>query len=198
VFLRRPLIRFYALLAALSLFLSGCTGLFSGVFSQDDPRLIIPVEPLYRLPLPRDRGHFLLVQGVGGAFSHSGDLTFAFDWAMPMKTPVLAARDGVVIAVRSEPDERNIAFENRIANFVRIRHDDGSVAVYAHLDTTALRSDVFVRAGDVIGLSGNTGYSTQPHLHFHVEQDGRSLPVAFTGVRDPGGIPRVGRLYQGK
>jgi len=195
---RRRLRRSTALLAALALLFAGCTGLFSGVFRQDDPRLIRPVEPLYRLPLPRTRAHFLLVQGVGGAFSHFDDLTFAFDWAMPMRTPIPAARAGEVIAVRSEPDDRNVPFEERIANYVRIRHADGSVAVYAHLDTTTRRPGEFVRAGEVIGLSGNTGYSTQPHLHFHVEKDGRSIPIAFFGVRDPGGVPRAGRLYQGE
>jgi murein DD-endopeptidase MepM/ murein hydrolase activator NlpD len=157
----------------------------------------VPVEPLYRLPLPGSRQTFLLIQGIGGRFSHEGDQTWAFDWAMPTGTPVSAARDGVVEGVRSEADDRSRSLEKRRANYVRVRHLDGTTGVYAHLDSTSLRIGARVRAGETIGWSGNTGYSTQPHLHFHVEVNGASVPCAFADSDDEGGVPRVGRLYRG-
>jgi murein DD-endopeptidase MepM/ murein hydrolase activator NlpD len=116
---------------------------------------------------------------------------------MPTGTPVPAAREGVVESVRSEEDDRAGALEKRRANYVRIRHADGTIGVYAHLDTTSIRPGTRVSAGDTIGLSGNTGYSTQPHLHFHVEKNGASIPCAFVDVDDEGGVPRAGRLYRG-
>ena len=54
------------------------------------------------------------------------------------------------------------------ANFIRILHDDGSMAVYAHLQPEGVQvhTGQRVRQGQRIGLSGNTGFSTAPHLHF--------------------------------
>ncbi|RMH59862.1 MAG: M23 family metallopeptidase [Candidatus Hydrogenedentota bacterium] len=185
------------LVLSLMLLLSGCTGLFSNILHQDNPALFVRVDPLYHLPLPHTREYFLLVQGVGGEFSHTGNETYAFDWSMPVGTPIPAARDGVVVFVRNRPYDRMVPLEKRIANVVKVRHRDGTVGVYAHLDTTSIRIGTHVRVGDIIGHSGNTGYSTRPHLHFHVEKDGRSIPIAFVDVDDPLGIPRVGKLYQG-
>lgn len=184
-------------LLVLALSLAACTTLFSNVFGQDDPALFTATPALYRLPLPAGRQHFLLVQGVGGQFSHGVEQSWAFDWAMPTGTPVPAARAGVVAAVRNVRESRSLPFDQRRANYVRIRHADGTVAVYAHIDTTWVAVGREVQAGESIALSGNTGYSTQPHLHFHVELNGRSLPVAFQDVADSLGIPRVGKLYQG-
>lgn len=191
----RRVFRFCAILLFLPT--ASCTGLFSNVFGQDDPALFVQVPPLYRLPLPKSRQHFLLVQGIGGRFSHSGDQTWAFDWSMAMHTPVPAARAGVVVEVRAEPEDRALPLTLRHANFVRIRHEDGTVGVYAHIDSSVIRPGAKVRPGDIIASSGNTGYSTQPHLHFHVEKNNRSIPIAFLDVKDPDGIPRVGKLYTG-
>jgi murein DD-endopeptidase MepM/ murein hydrolase activator NlpD len=57
------------------------------------------------------------------------------------------------------------------ANFIRILHADGSMAVYAHLAEhgALVRQGQPVETGQRIGLSGNTGYSTAPHLHFAVQ-----------------------------
>lgn len=166
------------------------------MFGQDDPKLFANVrpEPIYNLPFPKTRGRYLLVQGVGGQFSHKG--SWAFDWSMPVGVPILAARDGVVISCRGDViRNRDLPIEERPSNFVRIRHEDGSVAAYVHLDTMSVVVGQRVRAGEAIGGSGNTGYSTQPHLHFHVERDGKTIPIAFRDVDDTHGIPRVGRFY---
>lgn len=175
--------------------LTGCTGLFSSVFGQDDPALLAAagaVTARYGLPFPPGR-RFLLAQGVGGSFSHTGASAWSLDFAMPIGTPVHAARDGIVRQVRTEASDRDLPLEMREANFVSIAHGDGELSVYAHLDSAHVRPGQAVRRGEWIASSGNTGYSTQPHLHIHVEKDGRTIPFAFDDL--PGGIPRVGRFY---
>jgi murein DD-endopeptidase MepM/ murein hydrolase activator NlpD len=75
------------------------------------------------------------------------------------------------------------------ANYIRILHDDGSMAVYAHLapEGTQVRPGQRVRRGERIGLSGNTGYSGGPHLHFVVQVNRgmrlESIPFRMFGPR---------------
>jgi Peptidase family M23 len=81
------------------------------------------------------------------------------DIAMPENTTLRSIADGVV--------ERVVDFGNEnIGKGVMIRHEDGTVAIYGHLNEINVKPGQHVDAGDVIGLSGNTGHSTGPHLHF--------------------------------
>lgn len=189
------------LLLAAAAALSGCQTLYTGVLRQDDPAAIVAVPPEYRLPFPHTREGFVLIQGVGGQFSHRGRLTYAFDWAMPRGTPVLAARDGVVVYVDDTHGEDQAGpLRLRVANVVKIRHDDGTFGVYAHLqeNSATVREGETVAAGRMIAWSGNTGFSTEPHLHFHVEDGrGRTIPIAFVDVPEENGVPRAGRRYRG-
>jgi murein DD-endopeptidase MepM/ murein hydrolase activator NlpD len=113
-------------------------------------------------------------QGFGGSFSHTDPANFyALDFALPKRTPVLAARDGVVMEVRDDFREAGTDpthFGNG-ANLVRILHSDGSMAIYAHLAPGGIQVRIgqTVHTGDELGLSGNTGLSTGPHLHFAVQ-----------------------------
>ncbi len=179
----------------MGLSLSACTGLFSTVFGQDNPGLFVHVEPHYRLPFANSRNHHLLVQGVGGRFSHTDSGAWAFDWSMPTGTPVLAARDGVVSSLRIGPEDRSLPLEKRPSNFVRVRHGDGTIACYAHLDSVCVVVKQRIQTGEQLGWSGNTGFSTQPHLHFQVESGTVTIPISFVDVDDPAGIPRAGRFY---
>lgn len=146
-------------------------------------------EPLYRLPF--DAAAMVRVdQGPDGAYSHGTAANrHAVDFALPEGTPVLAARDGVVIAATPGAPARNAeddTVENR-AHVVRILHGDGSSALYAHLkpDGANVRIGQRVEAGQRIGLSGNTGFSTAPHLHFvvQVKRGGQweSIPARLAG-----------------
>lgn len=96
---------------------------------------------------------------------------FCLDFYLPQGTPILAARPGVVTKTESRYNKSysDTAFMPR-CNYVYIIHDDGQESVYAHLAFRSVTVKVGqrVRRGQVIGLSGQTGYATYPHLHFGV------------------------------
>lgn len=146
----------------------------------------------YALPFPAGT-RYTLDQGFDGRFSHdTADSRYALDFGVPEGTAVLAARDGVVMQV--EDDFRGSGkdparFGDR-ANYVRVVHDDGSMAVYAHLAPGSLlrRPGDHVVVGQLVGKSGNTGFSTGPHLHFSVQRNAgmalEAIPFGVVGV-DP-------------
>ncbi|MBB5015942.1 peptidoglycan DD-metalloendopeptidase family protein [Rehaibacterium terrae] len=137
-------------------------------------------------------------QGFGGAFSHDDDQNrHAVDFAVPEGTPVLAAREGVVMQVESDFHKAGMdreKFASR-ANHIRILHPDGTMAVYAHLapDGVLVREGQRVRAGQHIGHSGNTGFSSGPHLHFVVQVNRgmklESIPFRLAGPQGTIAIP---------
>jgi murein DD-endopeptidase MepM/ murein hydrolase activator NlpD len=131
-------------------------------------------------------------QAWGGRFSHAdNENRHAVDFATPVGTPVLAARDGVVMQVESDFAEGGLDSRDDMvrANFIRILHDDGTMAIYAHLATGGadVRAGERVRRGQHIGRSGNTGFSGGPHLHFVVQANRGmhlvSLPFRMFGPR---------------
>lgn len=128
----------------------------------------------YRLPF-RDGLTFLVSQGTGGPVStHSepGSL-YAVDFSMPEDTPIVAARAGTVIYTEFAHTEGGMTPEMEgQANVVLIQHADGTRAVYAHLAPggVVVTPGQQVQEGEVIGLSGSTGFSSGPHLHFAVQQ----------------------------
>jgi murein DD-endopeptidase MepM/ murein hydrolase activator NlpD len=148
-------------------------------------------EAVYRLPFEEGQA-FAVSQAHGGRLtSHNNrENLYAVDFAMPAGSAVVAARGGVVIDVtlRHREGGYSMSFIDK-ANTVAIVHDDGTVAEYAHLSPSAdfVKSGQRVAAGELIGYSGNTGYSSGPHLHFIVSRptvtDGKvirvSVPVQF-------------------
>jgi len=131
-----------------------------------------PRPYLYALPYPRGRA-FGVLQGFHGTFSHHGSNEFAVDFDCPVATPVRAARPGVVVAVNASAQGAGTSpefLDDRRANFVLIRHGDGTLGEYMHLAPSGIevRPGQAVRRGQEIGLSGNTGFSSTPHLHFQV------------------------------
>ena len=144
---------------------------------------------------PLQGAPLLVAQGWGGASSHHDRANrHAVDLAAPVGTPVLAARDGVVMQVESGFSEGGL--DTRLdggANFVRILHHDGTMALYAHLDAQGVfvRPGERVRRGQRLGLSGSTGYSAAPHLHFVVQANrGMRLESIPFNMFGPGGILR--------
>jgi murein DD-endopeptidase MepM/ murein hydrolase activator NlpD len=139
---------------------------------------------VYTLPFEHKKKVFL-IQGYESMFSHKGER--ALDFKVKTGTTVCAARGGIVTATREDSDKRGLKTENLSdGNYVYIRHDDGSEANYWHFKKDGVLVNVgdTVQTGQPIGLSGNTGYSAFPHLHFEVRgDDGKGnyvqLPTRF-------------------
>jgi murein DD-endopeptidase MepM/ murein hydrolase activator NlpD len=93
--------------------------------------------------------------------AHSG-----LDIAVPVGTPIRAAGGGLV-AQAGQDSEYGL--------FVRVRHPDGFESMYGHASRLLVSSGDTVGAGQVIALSGSTGRSTAPHLHFEILREGESV-----------------------
>lgn len=148
-------------------------------------------DTLYRLPWP-DGLRFMFTQAPGGRITThiAVENLHAVDIAMPADTPVLAAREGIVDGTEArfarDPDEEPLT---PYGNFVRVRHADGTIALYAYLRYAgvAVRVGERVDAGRLLGFSGASGDIEDPGLHFGVarieHRDGRddavSLPFRF-------------------
>ena len=125
----------------------------------------------YQYPFPWRGGPFRLSQGANGQYSHYGPKNrYAMDIAMPVGTPIVAARGGVVIKTENNQTGRG---EDPSGNFVRVLHDDGTMGVYLHLKkgSVSVREGQRVVVGSPLALSGNTGNSSGPHLHFVVQRN---------------------------
>ena len=158
---------------------------------------------LYRLPYA-DAVSFPVIQSWGSPLSHTGTEFYTVDFRMPVGTPVHAARDGIVVSVQ-EQHERACWSSGcgRYANYVVIEHSDGTFAEYFHLQKEGVivtRGEKVVR-GQHIALSGNTGYTNTPHLHFGVyapvsEGGRRSIDIRFVTTRGIVTRLRSGRSYR--
>ncbi|MCY7296840.1 M23 family metallopeptidase [Alteromonas sp. a30] len=142
----------------------------------------------YRYLAPFEQGkQFNVIQGYNGGFTHHGSERYALDFGMPVGTPVHAAREGVVVDTAEHNDLGGGSEEySQYANYVIILHDDGTTGEYFHLMYQGVEVDIgqYVQAGDLLGYSGNTGFSTVPHLHFAVYRarpkgDFQSIPIQF-------------------
>ncbi len=142
----------------------------------------------YVYQLPYDPGaRFPVTQGYNGAYSHKGSNQYAIDWKMPEGTIVRAARGGVVVKVKDDSTRGGGSMKfDKFNNYVLIRHDDGTLGHYCHLRHNGALVHVgeTVVTGQAIAHSGNTGFSSGPHLHFCVfktknGKERESLPVKF-------------------
>jgi murein DD-endopeptidase MepM/ murein hydrolase activator NlpD len=118
----------------------------------------------------------------------SPESQYAVDMALPDGTPVYAAREGMVINLRHDSfhGAASVVMMDQ-ANMVEILHDDGTIAIYAHLhwDSVRVQAGQHVQRGEYIADSGNTGFTTGPHLHFAVIRNAGlqavSVPIQFSG-----------------
>ncbi len=161
-------------------------------------------ETVY-VPPVASGSRFMISQSFGGRFSHfDAQNRYAVDIAMPDNTPIYAARSGVVMDVENDffNSGTEKAYKSR-ANSIRILHSDGSMAVYAHLalEKASVYPGLRVEAGQLIGYSGNTGFTTGPHLHFAVQVNRgmklTSVPFKFLGERGELFEPQVGSWIVG-
>jgi hypothetical protein len=198
--------------------------------------LWVPAAPsLYKLPWSAGERYSVL-QGnsqfdgaqncVSGCSTHDDDaMRFAWDFALPEGTEVVAARGGTVALANGSwrPDHCGAVSATGAggivspligneANFVEIDHGDGTSALYLHLSQVApeierkVKTGEPVLQGELLGLSGKTGFTQcLPHLHFQVENSARadwfttSVPISFADrdvvSHNPQGIPVEGESY---
>ncbi len=124
---------------------------------------------IYSMPFQKGEKIFL-IQAYDSKFSHKGEM--ALDFKVKTGTTICAAREGIVISARKDSDKGGLKPENLSdGNYISILHDDGSTAYYWHLEKNGVLINIVdrVQKGQVIGRSGNTGYSAFPHLHFEVQ-----------------------------
>lgn len=125
-------------------------------------------QPLYVMPT---KGIFTSSFGYRWGVLHAG-----IDIANSIGTPILAVSDGVVIDAGPTAG---------YGAWVKLRHSDGTVTLYGHVNTTTVSVGQRVMAGDQIATMGNRGFSTGPHLHFEVLLGGthRVDPVPWLAKR---------------
>lgn len=134
--------------------------------------------------LPFERGVTSLVWRTTSHYTpgNGGVGLYAIDFALPIGTPLVAARAGIVVAVRDTFADGN--GRDLEENYVMVRHTDSTVARYLHLT----RGGVLVAVGDRViqgqrvARSGNTGQTGGPHLHFDVQRCGPNLPPRYNAL----------------
>lgn len=142
-----------------------------------------------------------LVAGYGSP-THLGANFYAVDFAMPEGTPVLAARSGIVVYLQDGFTKGGLTPDLlERANLVAVAHADGTIASYGHLERglDVAEGDTVAR-GQLLGFSGSTGFSGQPHLHFHVGKrlmggDNKTIPISFQGPEGTAVDPVEGEWY---
>jgi murein DD-endopeptidase MepM/ murein hydrolase activator NlpD len=123
---------------------------------------------VYTLPFEKNKRH-LLIQGYFSKYTHKNRA--ALDFKMKRGTTICAAREGVVVRVKEDGRQGGLNKKYRPdGNVIIIQHADGSRAGYWHLQFNSAFVNVgdTVTQGQTIGLSGKTGYTLFPHLHFIV------------------------------
>jgi murein DD-endopeptidase MepM/ murein hydrolase activator NlpD len=139
---------------------------------------------VYHLPFARATS-YRVSQGNNGRSTHRGKN--AIDFSMPVGTAIYAARGGTVVQIK---DDSSLGCNKpkclEYGNYIRILHDDGTIAEYTHLKVngSTVQKGERVQADQHIGYSGNTGWTTGPHLHFtvYIPRLGKkpvSIPVKF-------------------
>lgn len=146
---------------------------------------VIKDDTSYVYSLPYEEGKaFRVIQGYFSRFTHKERA--ALDFNMKRGTKITAAREGVVIRVKEDGSLGGLKRKYRShGNNIIIQHPDGSRAGYWHLQHNGALVNVgdTVTKGQVIALSGKTGYAMTPHLHFLVWRSGggqwQQVPTRF-------------------
>lgn len=160
-------------------------------FSIGTPTSIESIDPNHFI-IPF-KGSYMVTQANGGSFSHRGPKNFySIDVAMPIGTPIYAARSGEVVDMKMYFEKGGLdPSAHSKANFIRLKHSDGTMTVYVHLKQNSQKVKIgqHVNAGEQIAESGNTGYTSGPHLHFAVQHNNGvstvSIPFKFYGEIEP-------------
>ena len=172
---------------------------FNFIYTIGDASLPIEEDHPYLLPFKHGK-RVRVGQGNNGSGTHRG--INAIDFNLDVGDSIYAARDGLVIEIKEDSDTGGNApkFEP-YGNFIKVYHEDGTIGSYVHL----VQKGSFVKKGDkikegqLIGISGNTGWSSGPHLHFMVSYNRNfknfTLPVKFLNYDGQLFIPIESKSY---
>ncbi|WP_299228662.1 M23 family metallopeptidase [uncultured Psychroserpens sp.] len=145
------------------------------------------LDYLYRLPFKKGK-KYSVSQGFNGKSTHKSIASkYAIDFQLEIGELVFAAREGLVVQVIDWFTKYGGKSFMKKANKIVIMHDDGTIASYVHLDYKGS----FVKVGDrvskgqKIGVSGLTGFTSGPHLHFVVRKERDiAIPIYFEGYEN--------------
>jgi len=110
-------------------------------------------------------------QGYNERFTHKGSMKYSIDFGMSVGSYIYAAREGIVVDVKDDSNKHGLSrYYRKFANYITIYHSDGTFSQYVHImkDGSLVKVGDYVEKGQLIGLSGNTGRTRGPHLHFMV------------------------------
>ena len=140
---------------------------------------------------------YTCTQGNNGTTSHTGTEAYAFDFNLPLNTPVIAMRAGVITHVTESFANNNCPYPNcssciNDVNRIVVDHGNGTYGLYLHLSQNGSIYNVgdAVSQGQVIGYSGNSGCTTGAHLHVMLMNSNncgnswwcQSIPLSFDNV----------------
>lgn len=128
-------------------------------------------RPVSGAPVTQGYGATAFAQRAYKSKFHNG-----IDYGARIGTPLMAAEDGEVIAASMATSRLQYGY------YILIKHDNGLTTLYAHMSRFSVAKGAQVKRGQVIGYSGNTGYTTGPHLHFTVYQSATVQLKTFTGA----------------
>jgi hypothetical protein len=138
-------------------------------------------------------------QGNNTGFSHTGKSRYAFDFSVAKGTAVKAMAPGKVVHVYKKTKPGDPCYNGggpscvTKANVVWVKHPDGTKTIYAHLSSVKVSLNQKVNQGEKLGESGNTGYSTGPHLHTgRMKACCQTIPLKFKDVSGTG-VPKTGQ-----
>lgn len=161
----------------------------SQVKPKQKPTVASPLEGFCH-PL---NGKGYLSQNIRGE-THQGRMEYAYDLASPIGTPVYAMRSGYVVGLRNKYPDTGGGKENAFKfNYVQLEHLNGYRSSYIHLQQgfkhlVSIQTGDWVNAGDLIGYTGNSGWSNAPHLHIEVQRANskskfsKTVPFSISGT----------------
>ncbi len=142
---------------------------------DDQVRTTPSVSPLHS-------GDFVLTSPFGtrrSPFTNNLDQHPGLDLAATAGTPIYSPADGIVVFAGRYPIKQSVRWW-RYGNLVAVRNGDGFITLFGHCDEVRVRTGQKVKQGENIATVGNTGWSTNPHLHYEVRKkdgEGRFIPL---------------------
>lgn len=152
---------------------------------------------IYRLPYKINTKQ-KVTQAYNSLPTHKGKSRFAIDFGLKEGTEIYAIREGKVIEVK---EKSNLGGNTKkylpYANSILIKHKDNSYVRYSHLKYNGVVVNVgnYVKKGQFLGYSGNTGYTGGAHLHLVVFINNQSIPIKFKTKRGILTNPIKGMYY---